>query len=119
MDLLLASLTGAVETGSLHGPPLTLTLSGMLVSGIVIPSATYMERVSQLLASISGDETAEIGLLGLAALADDPEVDLWRGAIHLADAAIATNGRVLRVSVWRGQLAAVAGWAIGQCSTAA
>jgi hypothetical protein len=103
--------------------PLTLYVSGVVVSGILVSGRRFFEQMAEWLAREGAQEFAENFALPAAELFDGPDTeagdeepaDLSAIYIHLRAARVFASGsdRPLPETFWRGRLSHVSAWSFG------
>ena len=99
--------------------PVTLHVSGVVISGHLISASRYFELAAEALAQAGDKDFADALMLPTAELLrsapDEPVSSAAVNFIHLRDAQVFTSGsdRPLPKATWRGRLAHVSGWSLG------
>lgn len=125
VDWLLQWLCGFVnETDTRVG--ITLTVGGNVITGTLIPHSAYFERLAKDIsapfaaAGQDAQKTMHDRILGFNQPVD-PETQLPVQYLHLDNARVHTGGNQIlpgKGTLWRGKLAAVEGFVLGELSTA-
>lgn len=109
----LANGTAGVEIG------LTLTLRGAIINGTLIGYKTWVDELEAQTAD-AGELAAAFGRALCEGLRGDYDAQEQRNFpvqhIHLRDVRIVAGSEVAFAPIWRGRLAAVDGWLLGQQS---
>ena len=121
VDWLLQWLCGFVNGTNLN-IGITLTVGGNMITGTLIPHQAYFERLAKDLstpfaaASPEAQKTMHERILGFNP-PEDPETKLPVQYIHLDNARVHSGGHQIlpdKGTLWRGKLAAVEGFILGE-----
>jgi len=103
--------------------PLTLHVSGVVISGILVSGRRFFEQMAEWLASEGAQEFAESFARPTAELFRGPDTEpgdeglaeMSAIYIHLRAARVFTSGsdRPLPETLWRGRLSHVSAWSLG------
>jgi hypothetical protein len=124
-DIVLVQLASMANDSPSAEVGITLSVGGALVSGNLIGGPTYFKRQADAIRGVAnGESLAEyFETFGSAQYAGSENkdrltlADLYNSItfIHLSDVTVMlTNVPTVRLSLWRGRLAAVDGWSLGR-----
>lgn len=116
LDIFLKVTLGRKDSDS--SAALTLTIGGLVVSGVVIPLGRWQSLWIQQLTEAAPMLGTALGnaFESLDGDDDDDDDDDWRvnSFVHMRDATIWSGGiRPINLPLWRGQLRHVTGWTLG------
>ncbi|MDV6304857.1 hypothetical protein R3P93_20030 [Rhodococcus cerastii] len=118
-DQLLTRIVTLFNLNSEAEVGITLTVSGVVVSGTLVSGARYFDAANETwskgdLAAIWSLEVEHYRQLADGTDRADLSTEIARtGYIHLLDAVVHEGGRQLGVAAWRGRLTEVSGWSLG------
>ncbi|GAA2962810.1 MULTISPECIES: hypothetical protein [Streptomyces] len=120
-DLQLQLLMRLLDREQRSSLPITLTTSSGILHGDLIGHEAWKADWARALRQVEGEgtnllaefpETVDQGLREMVADDDASSLPRW---IHLRDATLVMGGAgKVRLSLWRGRLADVSGWALGR-----
>ncbi|WP_035463571.1 gas vesicle accessory protein GvpU [Alicyclobacillus macrosporangiidus] len=111
-------LTAFVNAANNHGLELsvTLTVKGVVVSGTLISAKQFLRELGSITKGAKGNAAEAFGN-AFEQLADDISETAQASYIHLRNARICAPGQApmpAEGSLWRGSLASVDGWYLGE-----
>lgn len=116
IDPMLAVITDFVENEQAE-IPVTLCVSGMIISGVLVSKIMYFEHMAKRLAEHGNQQAADyfarpIAQILRARKASDSEGEQARSFVHLRDALVitSTGEPPLSEMYWRGRLSQVSAW---------
>ena len=118
-DQLLTRMVTLFNLNSEAKVGITLTVSGLVVSGTLVSGAKYFDAANETwfkgdLAAIWSLEVEHYRQLADGTDKADLSAEIARtGYIHLLDAVVHEGGRQLGLEAWRGRLTEVSGWSLG------